>query len=106
MKISPSPSWGRNSAPFSTFGRGCRARSARREVRAITKEHIMSTQNQTTDSSNGANGQFEVHDASVLAGARQIIEACQSLEEMQTAVVAAVKRNEEWRGQRCINLLA
>lgn len=51
-------------------------------------------------------GQFEVHDPVILAEARRVIEACRSLEEMQTAVVAAVKRNEEWRGQRCINLLA
>lgn len=52
------------------------------------------------------NGQFEVHDPVILAEARRVIEACRSLEEMQAAVVAAVKRNEEWRGQRCINLLA
>jgi glycine hydroxymethyltransferase len=52
------------------------------------------------------NGQFEVHDPAILAEARRVIEACQSLEEMQATVVAAVKRNEEWRGQRCINLLA
>src|SRR5512143_1287516 len=33
-------------------------------------------------------------------------EACRSAKEMQDAVTAAVRRNEDWRGQRCINLLA
>src|SRR6266568_2980673 len=35
-----------------------------------------------------------------------IIDACRSPEEMQEAVLAAVSRNEEWRGKRCLNLLA
>src|SRR5512139_1489046 len=49
---------------------------------------------------------FEVHDPAILAGARAVLDACRSAKEMQDAVIAAVKRNEEWRGQRCINLLA
>lgn len=50
--------------------------------------------------------QFEVHDPTILAQAREILDACRSGREMQATVIAAVKRNEEWRGQQCINLLA
>ena len=50
--------------------------------------------------------EVEVHDQSILANARAIIEACRSPEEMQEAVLDAVSRNEEWRGKQCINLLA
>lgn len=50
--------------------------------------------------------QPEVHDPAVLAQARAVLEACRSAREMQEAVLAAVGRNEEWRGRRCINLLA
>jgi glycine hydroxymethyltransferase len=50
--------------------------------------------------------QFEVHDPEVLAHARSILDAARNGKEMQDAVLAAVKRNEEWRGQQCINLLA
>jgi glycine hydroxymethyltransferase len=49
---------------------------------------------------------IEVHDPSILAAARQILDGCQSTREMAESVVAAVRRNEEWRGKRCINLLA
>ncbi len=49
---------------------------------------------------------FEVHDPEVLAHARSIIDACRSGQQMQAAVIAAVKRNEQWRGEQCINLLA
>jgi glycine hydroxymethyltransferase len=49
---------------------------------------------------------FEVHDAEILAHARAVLDACDSAKEMQAAVLAAVARNEEWRGKRCINLLA
>src|SRR5258708_836833 len=48
----------------------------------------------------------EVHDPAILAHARALLDACQSGAEMQQAVVSAVKRNETWRGQQCINLLA
>src|SRR3989440_438142 len=50
--------------------------------------------------------QFEVHDPAILAQARAILDACSSPQEMQEAVLAAVTRNEEWRGKRCLNLLA
>ncbi|MEJ2559575.1 MAG: hypothetical protein P8186_25835 [Anaerolineae bacterium] len=50
--------------------------------------------------------ELEVHDPEVLARARALLDACQSVQEMQQAVLDAVARNEEWRGQRCINLLA
>lgn len=50
--------------------------------------------------------QFEVHDPAILANARAILDACKTGVEMQQAVIAAVKRNETWRGQQCINLLA
>src|ERR1700752_1322011 len=50
--------------------------------------------------------QFEVHDPEILAHAREIIDAARTGKEMQDSVFPAVKRNEEWRGQQCINLLA
>jgi glycine hydroxymethyltransferase len=49
---------------------------------------------------------FEVHDPQILANARQILDAVSSPKGMADAVLAAVSRNEEWRGKRCINLLA
>ena len=49
---------------------------------------------------------FEVHDPAVLAQARRLLDACESGLAMQEAVIAAVQRNERWRGQQCINLLA
>jgi glycine hydroxymethyltransferase len=49
---------------------------------------------------------FEVHDPAVLAQARAVLDACDSAKGMGEAVLAAVARNEEWRGKRCINLLA
>lgn len=49
---------------------------------------------------------FEVHDAEVLANARAILDTSESPKAWADAVVEAVKRNDEWRGQRCINLLA
>jgi len=56
----------------------------------------------------GNNGKatFEVHDPDILAQARAVLDACRSAREMEEAVLAAVARNEEWRGKRCINLLA
>lgn len=50
--------------------------------------------------------QLQVHDPEILAHARAILDAARGGKEMQDAVIAAVKRNEEWRGQQCINLLA
>ena len=52
------------------------------------------------------NSSLEVHDPEILARARAVLEACGSGKEMQDAVIAAVKRNEKWRGEQCINLLA
>ena len=49
---------------------------------------------------------LEVHDPEILARAKALLDACQSPKEMQEAVLAAVARNEEWRGKRCINLRA
>ncbi len=49
---------------------------------------------------------LEVHDPAILNTARAILDSCSSPEQMQEAVLAAVKRNEKWRGQECINLLA
>ena len=48
----------------------------------------------------------EVHDPAALAQARAVLDACQDARQMQESVVAAVRRNEVWRGQQCINLLA
>ncbi|MCI0396591.1 MAG: aminotransferase class I/II-fold pyridoxal phosphate-dependent enzyme [Chloroflexi bacterium] len=47
-----------------------------------------------------------VHDPTILAQARAILDACRSGQEMQQAVLDAVQRNETWRGRQCINLLA
>jgi glycine hydroxymethyltransferase len=55
---------------------------------------------------NEVNDQFEVHDPQILAKARAILEAADTPQAMAQAVVDAVQRNEEWRGRRCINLLA
>src|SRR5256886_5020786 len=49
---------------------------------------------------------FEVHDAEILAQARAVLDTCHSLQDIQVAVLAAVARNEEWRGERCLDLLA
>lgn len=48
----------------------------------------------------------EVHDPEILDEARSLLDACGTAEEMQEAVLAAVARNEDWRGKRCVNLLA
>lgn len=48
----------------------------------------------------------EVHDPDILAQARRVLNACESGREMQEAVLAAVQRNEHWRGAQCLNLLA
>src|SRR5512136_2661086 len=50
--------------------------------------------------------QFEVHDREVLEKARAIMNATESPRAWAQEVIQAVKRNEEWRGERCINLLA
>ena len=50
--------------------------------------------------------QFEVHDPEILAKARAILDSTASTADMADTVLAAVKRNEAWRGMRCINLLA
>jgi glycine hydroxymethyltransferase len=50
--------------------------------------------------------QLEVHDREALATARAIMNATESPRAWAQEVIAAVKRNEEWRGERCINLLA
>lgn len=50
--------------------------------------------------------QFEVHDPTILANARAILDACKTGVEMQQTVLDAVRRNETWRGTQCVNLLA
>ncbi len=50
--------------------------------------------------------QFEVHDPAILANARAVLDAAGTHAQMAQEVVNAVKRNEEWRGEDCINLLA
>lgn len=50
--------------------------------------------------------QLEVHDPQILAHAAALLDACTSGQAMQDAVLAAVQRNETWRGRQCINLLA
>jgi glycine hydroxymethyltransferase len=51
-------------------------------------------------------GQFEVHDPAILTRARAIIAAGHSPKAWAQEVIDAVDRNEQWRGQRCLNLLA
>ncbi len=48
----------------------------------------------------------EGHDPQVLAQASQILDACASVEDMGHAVLEAVERNQSWRGDQCVNLLA
>jgi len=48
----------------------------------------------------------EAHDPAILDQARAILDACDSPRAMAEQVVAAVQRNEDWRGRSCINLLA
>src|SRR2546423_9235992 len=55
---------------------------------------------------NDSTNQFKSHSPAILAKAGPVLEPCSSPEEMQKAVLAAVDRNEEWRGKRCLNLLA
>lgn len=50
--------------------------------------------------------QSEVHDPAILAHARAVLDACRTPREMGEAVLAAVARNEAWRGRQCLNLLA
>lgn len=50
--------------------------------------------------------QFEVHDPTILANARNLLDAAGGAAGMAQEVLNAVNRNEEWRGKRCINLLA
>ena len=49
---------------------------------------------------------MEVHDPGTLAVAAQVLDACAGHRDMARAVVAAVERNEAWRGRQCLNLLA
>ena len=49
---------------------------------------------------------FEIHDRAALAHARTLLDACKTGADMAAEVVAAVKRNEDWRGKNCLNLLA
>lgn len=49
---------------------------------------------------------FEVHDVEALAQARAVMNASESPRQWAQEVVNAVQRNEQWRGQQCINLLA
>ena len=49
---------------------------------------------------------FEVHDRELLAKARAMLDGAGSPQSMADLVLEAVRKNEEWRGKRCINLLA
>jgi glycine hydroxymethyltransferase len=49
---------------------------------------------------------FEVHDADVLRDARRLLDEASSPRDMARLVEDAVLRNEKWRGEECINLLA
>lgn len=46
------------------------------------------------------------HDPQILERARSLIEAQPSRRLIQLEVLAAVRRNEQWRGRECLNLLA
>jgi glycine hydroxymethyltransferase len=49
---------------------------------------------------------FEVHDREILKAAQSILDKEGSPQKMANAVLRAVQRNEDWRGKRCLNLLA
>ena len=49
---------------------------------------------------------FEVHGAEVLQNARRLLDEGGSPRVMAKLVEDAVRRNEKWRGEECINLLA
>ena len=49
---------------------------------------------------------FESHDREILMAARSILEEEATPRKMADAVLRAVQRNEDWRGKRCLNLLA
>jgi glycine hydroxymethyltransferase len=49
---------------------------------------------------------IEVHDRDALAKARAVLDACADAREMGESIAAAVRRNAQWRGEECINLLA
>ncbi|GAA4663810.1 MULTISPECIES: serine hydroxymethyltransferase [Amycolatopsis] len=46
------------------------------------------------------------HDPAVLQQAREAIEGCLDTAAMRDLVLDRVRRNEEWRGRRCVNLVA
>ncbi|MDA0180788.1 aminotransferase class I/II-fold pyridoxal phosphate-dependent enzyme [Solirubrobacter phytolaccae] len=48
----------------------------------------------------------DIHDADTLGAARALLDAAADPEAMQKEVLAAVARNEQWRGNECVNLLA
>ena len=48
----------------------------------------------------------DIHDAETLGAARALLDAAADPQAMQQEVLAAVARNEQWRGNECINLLA
>ena len=48
----------------------------------------------------------DIHDSRTLAAARALLDAAADPQQMQREVLAAVARNEQWRGNECINLLA
>ena len=50
--------------------------------------------------------EHEVHDVDALNWARRVLDDCSSPRQMQEEVLNAVSRNETWRGQQCLNLLA
>jgi glycine hydroxymethyltransferase len=49
---------------------------------------------------------FEVHDRDILMRAQKILDQAETARDMADSVLQAVQRNEEWRGKRCLNLLA
>ncbi len=48
----------------------------------------------------------DIHDAETLGAARALLDAAADPEAMQREVLDAVSRNEQWRGNECVNLLA
>ena len=48
----------------------------------------------------------DIHDSETLAAARALLDAAADPAQMQQEVLKAVARNETWRGNECLNLLA
>src|SRR5687768_8437932 len=59
-----------------------------------------------SDNTSASESATEAHDPLVLAWARDVLDRASDPQAMQQAVLDAVARNAQWRGEECLNLLA